>query len=106
MNTWNLANMVGKATTKRREFENTGIQFAQFCHGTSGLTKLYKELSTISPIYKNPMEYWSARTIEFLEIDKHAPLDKHDFSLLFGKIGALMVMDNSIDSSRYLKFLL
>lgn len=106
LNTQNLADMVGEATIKRTEFENTGIQFAQLCHGTAGLSKLYSELATINPIYKNSSQYWSARTTEFLELDKYSPLDKNDFSLLFGKIGALMVMDESIASSKYLTFLL
>lgn len=105
MDTRNLADRIGKETIKRRAFENTGIQFAQFCHGTSGLTKLYSELAAIDPVYKHTEEYWLSRTIEYLEIDKNYVMDKSDLSLLFGKIGALMVMDHSINSSKYLKFL-
>ncbi|MCL1665434.1 hypothetical protein M2T78_14290 [Elizabethkingia ursingii] len=106
LDTWKLAKLIGSATINRMEFENTGIQFAQFCHGTAGLSKLYSQLSKIDSCFKKSEQYWKDRTIEYLYSDKDLPLSNDDLSLLYGKIGALLVIDESIDSSKYLKFLL
>ncbi|RXM59504.1 lanthionine synthetase LanC family protein, partial [Chryseobacterium sp. CH1] len=40
-----MAHELGLETTKRKVMANTGIEFIQYCHGTSGLVQLYHELN-------------------------------------------------------------
>lgn len=103
-----LAEMIGKETTKRRVFQNTGIENHHFCHGSSGLALLYQELFQLSPKtwYKESQEYWLDRTISYLESEKDNPLDVKDLSLLYGKLGSLMVINEEIDIKKYLTFLI
>ncbi len=103
-----LAETIGKETTKRRVFQNTGIENYHFCQGSSGVTQLYQGLFQQNPklSYKESHGYWLDRTISYLESEKENPLVAKDLSLLYGKLGALMVINEEIDVKKYLKFLI
>jgi hypothetical protein len=103
-----LANMIGKETTKRKVIINTGIGNHHFCHGSSGVAQLYQELFLLSSKkhYKNTHKYWIERTISYLEIEKNDSLTNKDLSLLYGKLGSLMVINDKIDKKKYLNFLI
>jgi hypothetical protein len=103
-----MAHELGLETTKRRVMANTGVEFIQYCHGTSGLVQLYDEINKkdAHPDYKQSKNFWVKRSLEILENELDQPLTEQDGSLLFGKTGALIALNDKIDKTKYLKFLL
>ncbi|NIF05874.1 hypothetical protein F3J23_10520 [Chryseobacterium sp. Tr-659] len=103
-----MAYELGLETTKRKVMANTGIEFVQYCHGTSGLVQLYHEIDQKDshPDYKKAKDFWLNRSLEILEKELDQPFTEQDCSLILGKTGALMALDDKIDKTNYLKFLL
>ncbi|KUJ60373.1 hypothetical protein AR687_18190 [Flavobacteriaceae bacterium CRH] len=103
-----LSEIIGKETTKRKTFKTTGIENHHFCHGSSGVAQLYKELSLLDPeeYYEESYNYWIDRTLVYMSIDNNDDLTSSDLSLLYGKLGTLMVINNKIDKKKYLNFLI
>ncbi|RXM38642.1 hypothetical protein BOQ62_16380 [Chryseobacterium sp. CH21] len=103
-----MAHELGLETTKRKVMANTGIEFIQYCHGTSGLVQLYHELNEKDshPEYKKAKNFWTKRSLEILENELDQPFTEQDSNLLFGKTGALIALNDKIDKTKYLKFLL
>ena len=103
-----MARELGLETTKRKVMANTGVEFIQYCHGTSGLVQLYHELNEKDnhPEYKKAKNFWTKRSLEILENELDQPFTEQDSNLLFGKTGALIALNDKIDKTKYLKFLL
>ncbi|GAA5087143.1 hypothetical protein GCM10023210_09820 [Chryseobacterium ginsengisoli] len=103
-----MAHELGMETTKRKVMANTGIELIHYCHGTSGLVQLYHEVNQrdSQPEYKESKDFWLKRSQEILENELDQPFSKQDSSLIFGKIGALITLNDNIDKTKYLKFLL
>lgn len=55
--------------SSRRKKEETSVEDAYFCHGTSGIAQIYKRLyyETNIPLFKETHDYWINRTIEIIE---------------------------------------
>ncbi|MCS3532544.1 lanthionine synthetase LanC family protein [Chryseobacterium sp. JUb7] len=102
------AHEIGMETTKRKVMANTGIELIHYCHGTSGLVQLYHEIDQKDgqPNYKEAKNFWMKRSIEILENEIDQPFTEQDASLIFGKIGALIALNDTIEKTKYLKFLL
>ncbi|MBB6332638.1 hypothetical protein HNP24_003630 [Chryseobacterium sediminis] len=103
-----MAHELGLETTKRKVMANTGVEFIQYCHGTSGLVQLYHEINEkdAHPDYKQAKSFWTKRSLEILENELDQPFTEQDSNLLFGKTGALIALNDKIDKTKYLKFLL
>ncbi|REC44736.1 lanthionine synthetase LanC family protein [Chryseobacterium pennipullorum] len=103
-----LAHEIGMETTKRRVMANTGIELVHYCHGTSGLVQLYHEVyqRDRQQPYKDSERFWTQKSLEILENELDHPFTEQDSSLIFGKTGALLALNDKIDKTNYLKFLL
>ncbi|UZT97098.1 hypothetical protein ODZ84_18125 [Chryseobacterium fluminis] len=103
-----LAREIGLETTKRKMMANTGVEFIQYCHGTSGIVKLYDEIyrKDPRPEYKEAKDFWLKKSREILEKETDLPFTEPDSSLIFGKTGALIALNDTIEKTKYLKFLL
>lgn len=103
-----LAHEIGMETTKRKVKANTGIELVHYCHGTSGIVQLYREINKkdSQKEYKNAENFWLKQSWEILDTELYQPFTDADCSLIFGKIGALLALNDSIDKNKYLKFLL
>jgi hypothetical protein len=103
-----MAREIGLETTKRRVMANTGIELIHYCHGTSGLVQLYHEVDQKDnqPEYLEAKNFWLKRSQEILENELDQPFTEQDSSLIFGKIGALIALNDNINKTQYLKFLL
>jgi len=56
-----------KFNAKRRDFNNTNIKDAEFCHGTSGVAHIYNRLYQETKIdeFRETAYYWYLKTLEF-----------------------------------------
>ncbi|AZA84273.1 hypothetical protein C1637_05360 [Chryseobacterium lactis] len=102
-----LSQKIGLETTKRSPSTVTGVEDEHFCHGSSGLAFLYHKLHQLDPldIYKEKCEEWKNKTLEFLEEAKDQEFAIRDLSLLYGKTGALVVLEGTYENSNYFEFL-
>lgn len=103
-----LAEKIGAATTARKIFENTGVENYHFCHGSSGLVQLYQQLYSWSGkvFFKDAENYWMERTVNYLESEISKPLIASDLSFMYGKVGALLVVDQHLSNRASFNFLM
>lgn len=103
-----LAEKIGAATTARKVFENTGVENYHFCHGSSGLVQLYQQLYSWSgkEFFRDAENYWMERTVDYLESEITRPLIASDLSFMYGKVGALLVVDQQLSSRASFNFLM
>lgn len=75
-------------TTKRRNFQQTRIEAAGLCHGTSGAGVIYQSLyeETKHEIFKEESAYWLDMSVLFIQQHKkHFPEQKNSTSKLDSK---------------------
>lgn len=65
------ANIVGFATTTRKELDVTGLNNPFVCHGTAGVAQIYRKLYELSgeADYQFAYEYWIRETFYWLEME-------------------------------------
>ncbi|WP_326984100.1 lanthionine synthetase LanC family protein [Chryseobacterium sp. MYb264] len=67
---WKIfADKVGIKTTDKLTEETSMVSDPYFCHGSSGVSMMYKKLYTYSPIpeYKTAQKFWAKKTVEYLD---------------------------------------
>lgn len=103
-----LGKKIGLETVKRKSMNVTGVENDHFCHGSSGVAFLYEKLYQITneDLFNNASGYWKDRTKSYLLANKENEFQERDMSLLYGRIGSLMVLDDTINTSKYLEVLI
>lgn len=103
-----LSEKIGIATTKRTSLETTGIENDHFCHGSAGVALLYKELFrlTRNDIFNEAYAFWKEKTLMYLDKKKFNDFENRDISFLYGRLGALMVVNEDVNTSKYLEILI
>ena len=93
---------IALSCAKRKNFEDTSVFDAGFCHGSAGLTQLFRK---INKKYSNPeldlaANFWLEKTKKFLWDQENEFWDpeearwKNDYSLINGLSGAGLVLLN------------
>lgn len=89
---------IASETVKRKDFNTTGVEDFHFCHGTSGVAMLYKNIynQTGDNKFKQAYQYWYDQTLDFLLEDKLV-IPENELSLIFGYPAAILTI-NSVDN--------
>lgn len=90
-----LADEVGAATCTRRSEDESGIENAHICHGSSSLVLCYNALLRERPLpcYLEAKAYWLERTTAYLDADyQEVTATQHTAGLLMGFPGILLVL--------------
>ena len=85
-----LADLIGAQTLMRKDPRSTLVVNSNFCHGTSGLAQFYRRLyaERSLPAYKEAYEYWTERTVIYLDKDLESGLYAgKEHELLDGLVG-------------------
>ncbi|WP_431214027.1 lanthionine synthetase LanC family protein [Puia sp. P3] len=85
-----LADLIGAQTLMRKDQRSTLVVDSSFCHGASGLAQFYRQLYAERSLlaYKEAYEYWTERTLIYLEKDMAGGLyDGKEHQLLDGLVG-------------------
>lgn len=90
------AEKIAFETTKRRTFNTTGIQDFHFCHGTSGVAMMYKNIYeyTANNNFREAYQYWHDQTVDFLKNDTLV-LQENKMSLIFGYPAAILTINSA-----------
>ncbi|KFF24928.1 lanthionine synthetase LanC family protein [Chryseobacterium vrystaatense] len=90
------AEKIASETTKRRTFNTTGIQDFHFCHGTSGVAMMYKNIydHTGNDNFREAYQYWHDQTVDFLRNDTLV-LQENKMSLIFGYPAAILTINSA-----------
>lgn len=90
------AEKIAFETTKRRTFNTTGIQDFHFCHGTSGVAMMYKNIYeyTGNNNFREAYQYWHDQTVDFLKNDTLV-LQENKMSLIFGYPAAILTINSA-----------
>ncbi|WP_185226185.1 lanthionine synthetase LanC family protein [Chryseobacterium indologenes] len=90
------AEKITSETTRRRTFNTTGIQDFHFCHGTSGVAMMYKNIYDLTGKnnFREAYQYWHDQTVDFLQQD-FLVLPENKMSLIFGYPAAILTINSA-----------
>lgn len=91
-----ISNEIGDEIVTRLSFENTAINSANMCHGSAGVSALYKSIYSLTnrEIYKNAHEHWLNATVKYLEIKMKKEFSFSDLEILTGWLGPVLFLQD------------